>query len=154
LLAIGGAENAEDAGLDECEGPVFHLAGGAFLGRDVGDLFEFEGGFQRDGGVGVAAEEEDQRHILPAGRELFDGVLAGERFLREVGPGPKFLDRFVHADARHFALLGDPEAKQHEDETLRGVRLGAGDADLGAGLGVDHAVAFAGDGRAHDVHDA
>ena len=46
---------------------------------------------------------------------------------------------------------GQPERHQRERGDLAGERLGAGDADLGAGVQVDAAVHLARDGRADHV---
>ena len=49
---------------------------------------------------------------------------------------------------------GEPERHQRERGHLAGERLGARDADLGAGVQVDAAVHLARDRRAHHVHQA
>jgi len=51
------------------------------------------------------------------------------------------------------ANLGEVEGENEEGGELGGEGLGGGDADLGAGVGGDGALGFAGDGGADDVAD-
>ena len=51
------------------------------------------------------------------------------------------------------ADLGEMEGEDEEGGELGGEGLGGGDADLGAGVGGDGALGFAGDGGADDVAD-
>ena len=51
------------------------------------------------------------------------------------------------------ALLGEVEGEDEEGGELGGEGLGAGDADLGAGVGGDGALGGAGDGGSDDVAD-
>lgn len=52
--------NDETARIDERDGAVLELSGGVRLGVDVGDLLELERGFERDGVVDVAPDEEER----------------------------------------------------------------------------------------------
>ncbi len=51
------------------------------------------------------------------------------------------------------AELAEFDREQEERGELCGEGFGGGDADLGAGVGVDGAVRFAGDHRSDDVAD-
>jgi hypothetical protein len=62
-----------------------------------------------------------------------------------------FEDVLALARVHPAALLGEVEAEQQAADDLGGERLGGGDRDLGAGVGVEHPVGLAGQGRADHV---
>ena len=143
--------------VDEGVGAVLHLAGGVAFGVDVGDLLELERAFEGDGVVDAAAEEEE---VAGVWKSSWRAGRTGRRRVRR--------DRlrscrgaWLSSSTRRLALgVGDGSADlremQREDEErgeLGGEGLGGGDADLGAGVGVDGAVGLAGDSGADDVAD-
>jgi hypothetical protein len=71
-----------------------------------------------------------------------------------VGDFGKFVDQMQRLGIRDGAAhLAEAQGEQEERGELGGEGLGAGDADLGAGVGGDGALGLAGDGRADDVAD-
>ena len=101
----------------------------------------------------VAAQVERTSCLGHAGRRLVDPGLGLEHLADEVGDR---LDRLEHGQAvgeREVAQPAQVEGEHGQDGDLGRERLGAGDADLGAGVQVDPAVGLAGDGAAHRVHD-
>ena len=64
---------------------------------------------------------------------------------------PQRVDELAALQDAQVPEPGDAKRDQRERGHLAGERLGAGHADLGAGVQVDAAVHFARDGRAHHV---
>ncbi len=136
-------------------GPCFISPAGVAFGVDVGDLLELEGAFEGDGVVDAAAEEEE----VVGGGEGFGELVAlvvdgAENLFDLAGELAELVDEvegFRIGDGS--ADLGEVEGEDEEGGELGGEGLGGGDADLGAGVGGDGALGFAGDGGADDVAD-
>lgn len=155
--ALGGDHGDRQVLVDQGDGAVLHLAGRVRLGVDVADLLEFQGALVGGGAVHAAPQEQ-----VVAGR----GVLLGD-FLdaRHAFGGQGFLDQagqFARGLQQLGALLlaeratgaAQPQGQHQEGADHAGVRLGAGDADLGPGVDVQRVVEFAGHGGALGVDDA
>jgi hypothetical protein len=152
---VAGGDDDDGEGLvDEGVGAVLHLAGGVAFGVDVGDFLELERAFEGDGEVDAAAEVEEVAGGGEAGGELLALGGAGAQNLFDLGgDAAELLDEATDWAGRAAAELAQLEREQEERGELGGEGLGGGDADLGAGVGVDGAVGFAGDHGADDVAD-
>ena len=79
--------------VDEGVGAVLHFAGGVAFGVDVGDFFELERAFERDGVVDAAAEEEE---VVGGAERLWRGaalvVDGAEDFFDLAGDGGELGD--------------------------------------------------------------
>ena len=64
--------------LEQRDRAVLHLAGRVGLGRDVRDLLQLQRALERDRQADVAAEEEEERLLVEALRDLVDRVVAVE----------------------------------------------------------------------------
>ena len=133
---------------------VLELTGRVGLGMDVGDFLELQRAFQRDRIMPTATEEQ---RMLP-GRELVrprrDLRLQVQRMLHAAGQVAQFVEvrgflRGVDASAQ----LGQHPGQREQRHQLRGESLGRGDADLGAGAGVEHQFAGARDRAFRHVAD-
>ena len=127
--------------VDQRDRAVLHLARGVALGVDVGDLLELERAFEGDRVVDAAPQVEE---VLapgstsapappcapPASGSPRRPPAAGGRGRR----GTCALELSRRAP-------GADRGQQVERHQLGGERLGRGDADLRAGVGVDHALA-------------
>jgi hypothetical protein len=130
---------------------VFHLGRRITLGVDVGNLLQLERAFEGDGKERQAAEEE---HVVVTRKPLRDGADVGrlrEDLAGEIGCALQGGDILAAAAETHVAHAADVEGEHGADHELRGEGLGGRDPDLGAGVLVDAAVGFAGDGGADDV---
>src|SRR5271165_7125039 len=56
VFVAGGEDDDREIFVDEGVGAVLHFSGGIAFGVDVGDFFEFEGAFERDGIVNAATQ--------------------------------------------------------------------------------------------------
>ena len=139
--------------VDQGDRAVLHLAGRVALGVDVGDLLELERAFEGDRVVDAAAEVEEVLGPVVAPGELVHGLLlAADRPRRPpaaAGPGRPGSCRSTSP----IRTLAQVEGEQVEGHELGGEGLGRGDADLRAGVGVDHPLADAGRLAPHDVAD-
>jgi len=146
---LGGDADHGERLVDEGVGAVLHLAGGVAFGVDVGDLLELEGAFEGDGVVDAAAQEEE----VAGGGELLGEVAAevvhraedGFNLAGDLGQLGDEVQRGLKRDG--LADLREIEREGEERGELRGEGLGAGDADLRAGVGGDDSLGEAGDGR-------
>ncbi len=153
-VALGSSEDGHHAIADQGQRPVFHLARRAFDRRDVGDLLEFEGPFQRHVSVRPSTHEEEQRRTTNLLRQLDHLRFEAQNHLGAVAHAFELGGDLGDAHAGHLLDLRDVKREQDQRHHLRRVGLGAGDRNLGARLRVDRAVALAGDARTHHVHDA
>ncbi len=158
-LFVDGVLGAEDhhgeLAVDEGDGAVLHLAGGVALGVDVADLFELEGPFGGDGELVAPAQVEEGGGLgVLAGDSLVD-VDVLEEGLHVGGDLAEGFDELLGAVRFEAAVEAAQEEGEHGDGgDLGGEGFGAGDADLGAGVGVEDAVGLPGDGGLDDVADA
>ncbi len=150
---LGYEEDGGGFGIDEGDGAVFHFGGGVALGVDVGDFLELEGAFEGDGEGVTAAEEEE---VVGPGifeGDFFQRVALGEDGFELFGQGFEGAHDFEGAAGGEHAHAAEVDAKEGEDGECGDEGLGGGDADFGAGVHVDAAIGFAGDGAADDVAD-
>ena len=139
--------------VDQGDRAVLHLGGRVALGVDVADLLELQRPFERDREVEVAAEVEG----APGRGDPLGGLDRSARSCRTspISVGDR-LDRIDDGQAVGEREVPEPaqvERQQGQDGDLGRERLGAGDADLGAGVQVDAAVGLAGDRAADGVDD-
>src|SRR5205807_1341135 len=116
---------------------------------DVCGLFELERTLKCDRKGSVATEEHEVVELLEGERDGLALFITGQRLLDSF--------RQHHHLMKMLTSLGSGEAPSHtsqmyckneQREKLRGEALGGGHRDLFAGMGVNVAVGFAGDGRA------
>jgi hypothetical protein len=121
---------------------------------DVGNFLEFERAFEGDGVVDAATEEEEVLYADVGFSEIFTFFVAGEESFELAGEQSEFADQFLGAcrieNAANFAKM---QREEIEGGELAGEGFGGGDADFGAGVGLDSAVGFAGDHGADHVAD-
>ena len=140
--------------LEQCDRAVLHLTRRVPLGRDVRDLFQLQGTFERDRQPDVPAEVEEERFVVEALRDVLDRVVGVEEALhlrrQVVQLVEDELDFFFR---ERVAALGELQADQEEQCDLRGEGLGGCDSDLEAGARVEHGIDLTRDLRAHHVRD-
>ena len=157
MASLGGEHDDGEGLVDEGVGAVLHLAGGVAFGVDVGDFLELERAFEGDGEVDAAAEEEEvagvwRSWLASCSHWASSGCAGPLRSWRGCGSARRSSATDCAVSMR-AADLAELEGEQEERGELGGEGLGGGDADLGAGVGVDGAVGFAGDHGADDVAD-
>ena len=133
---------------------MLELAGREALGVHVGELLELERAFEGHRVADVAAEEQHRRAWANRCASSRTGSMLGEHPRHQIGHGRQ-LAVFAHD---LVAVLGAASLRQRQADQLDGgdlgqERLGRGDADLGAGVGVEHRVGLARDLRAVGVAD-
>jgi hypothetical protein len=133
--------------VDERQGAVLHLAAGVALGVDVRDLLELERALQGDGAGEPAAEEERVARVHDGAGHGLD-VARRRRGPRASCGAPGRTPRGGRGGLAgdRAAAPADVDGEHREGRELGGEALGAGDADLGARVGVEGAVGHAGDG--------
>ena len=141
--------------VDEGVGAVLHLSGGVALGVDVADLLELESALEGDGVVDAAAQEEEVvGGVEDLGKLRALGIYRTQNLLKFTGNARELVDEGEGLGVRNGAAdLGEVEREEEERSELGGEGLGAGDADLRAGVGGDGSLGLAGDRRADDVAD-
>ncbi|MPM15727.1 hypothetical protein SDC9_62099 [bioreactor metagenome] len=142
------------ARLDDGDRAVLELAGGEALGVQVGDLLELEGALEGDRVADVAAEEEHRGLVDESGGEVEDRGGVVQHLLHQRRQALQLLHHRGDLLAVHRPLdLRQVETEQVAGGQLGGEALRRGDADLRAGVGVDHRVGLARDGRTVGVAD-
>ena len=121
---------------------------------DVADLLELEGTLEGDRVVVLPAHEEHDFGLRVALGDPSNLRLKFEYLLDLIGKCLEFGDDPASGGAGEVSDTTQQEGDQSEDGDLGGEGFGCGHADLGPGMHVDAAIAFAGDGAGHIVADA
>ena len=133
---------------------MFHLASGVALGVNIRNLLQLQRALKGDGVVGAAAEEEEVARVHVLARE-FAQVAGGAQ-------GFAHLERHLHEIADEIgcrpvgecaATTAEVDGKEGQGRELGGKALGRGNPDLRTGVGVEHKVRRARDGRIHHIAD-
>ena len=127
--------------VDQRVRPMLHLAGRIAFGVNVGDFFQLQRAFQRDGIVNAASQEEEVVRAVIFLRQVFV-LLVARRAVFELARNARelvqqLLRLFCVERAAHLREVYREEEQRGE---LRGEGLGRSDADLRPGMRVDGAV--------------
>ena len=120
--------------VDKGDGTVLHFGGGVALRMDVADFLELERTFHRDGVVEVPAQVEEVVRLAVLCGKILDFVRKFERLFGEEGQiqeRPSDVGACFKAEA---ALAAEQERNHGKHGNLRSERLGARNADFGAGV--------------------
>ncbi len=156
LVAPSGRYDAQHrhALVDERDRPVLELPCSEALGVQVGQLLQLQGALEGDRVAGVPAEEQHGPGVDVLPREGVDRLVLVQDRLDVVGHRLELVEHVRDLLAVPRALhLGEVEREQVAGHQLGQEALGRGDADLRAGVGVDHRVGLARDGGAVGVAD-
>jgi hypothetical protein len=151
---VRGEDDYGEGFVDEGVGAVLHFAGGVAFGVDVGDFFELERAFEGDGEVDAAAEVEKVagvEKLLASSSHCWEHVRSISSILAGMRPVLRRAQGF--GGVSWPRSLGQIEGEEEERGDLGGEGFGGGDADFGAGVGVDGAGGVAGDHGSDDVAD-
>ncbi len=141
--------------VDQGDRAMLHFGGGHSLGVDVADFLQLQRPFQRDGIMISAAQEQPVFAIAEFQGDLLDLLALSSRTVSICsGMRAQPVDDFLALGLAHESPPAEVEREHRQHDALAGERLGAGDADFRAGVQIDSAVGFAGDGAADDVDNA
>ena len=141
--------------VDQRDRTMLELSRGEALGEGVGDLLELQRAFHGDRIPHMTSEEQEGLRVHHLLGGLLHGLGLGVEdpldFAGHVLQRVQSLGDFVSI---HGALdLGQIQAEHVCGGDLRHERLGGGDRHFRTGVGVEHRVGFAWDGRALRVAD-
>ena len=134
---------------------MLQFACGVRLAVDVGDLLHFQ---RRFGGERGVEEPTDEEHIVvlgDVGGDAFEFLFARDDLLDLGGERDGQIRNVLAGDVLRDGPADQtrPDPEQGHQRGLHGVRLGAGDGDLGSRVGVEHRVGLTRDGRTDGVDD-
>src|SRR2546423_811017 len=113
------------------------------LGEEVGDFFQFQCGFEGDREIKLPAEEEQAVHGRVFLRDRFHLIAELEYFFDLSGQLFERLDDPRAFGSREMTHPAEEQTDRTQDGDLRRERFRGGDADLGAGVHGNAAVALA-----------
>ena len=132
---------------------MFHLCCRIALGVNIGNLFEFEGTFQRDREHQLSTKEEA---VLVFGILLGDGcdfIVLLKHLFHLLGHSPESFHYLNAILITQVAKATEVEREHSRDHNLRCKCLGRSHPNLRTGVLVNTAITLAGDGRADAVVD-
>ena len=152
---LGGQHHHRQAGVDQGDGAVLHLAGGIGLGVDVADLLELEGPFVGRGRLEVATQEQKVGGLVVLLGHVSDRRAALQRFLYQPRQLAQLAQQLAGAGLVQGAAGAPQPDGQHFHCRQHGyIGLGGSHSNLGAGVDEQVVVGLAGDRRALDVDHA
>jgi hypothetical protein len=157
--------------VDEGEWSVLQLSGHDSLAMHVRQLFHFlrrfhekpagfrsKSTYQRSlhasGEVVAAAHDQQALLLVQVAGDVQNLRVELQHFLDLFVEFTESCEDFLATSLEGDAVLAHDEPEHHQRDELRGVGLGGGDSDLGAGIDVHTAVGFTADGASDGVGDA
>src|SRR5213592_441230 len=122
---------------------MLELGAGVALGKQIRDLFHFEGSFERDWKVELATEEKHPGHIGIFFCDAFDLIAQFQDRLDLPGQRLQRFDDSASLSRGKGSHPAEEQADEREDDNLRRERFRSCNADLRSGMHVNASVALA-----------